>query len=121
MRFFRRNRNLAWLALFALSAQLALTFGHVHLHTVNHSADVASSAACSANTQSPCPAHDDGDDDAHCPLCWSIAMAGTLVVPAVPVVDLPPRGRIRVEPLLSVGSLWSAETVHFQARAPPLV
>jgi hypothetical protein len=118
MRFFRRNRRFAWLALFALTAQLALTFGHVHLPGVQHHADAIAQGSCGSQTQSPCPADNDADD--HCALCWTISIAGTLVVPAAPVVDLPPHERMRVEPLLSVGSLWGSETVHFQARAPPL-
>jgi hypothetical protein len=118
MRLFRRNRNLAWFALFALAAQLTLTFGHVHLQAAKHNADTAALASCVAKTQAPCPAQDDDED--HCALCWTISIAGTLVVPAAPVMDLPSRERLRVEPPLSVGSLWRNETAQFQARAPPL-
>jgi hypothetical protein len=118
MRFFRRHRSFIWLGLFALCTQLALSFGHVHLNAVKHYADAAASSACGAKTQSPCPAQDDDED--HCAICWTISIAGTLVVPAAPVVDLPPRERMRVEPLLAVRSLRGTETVHFQARAPPL-
>jgi hypothetical protein len=120
MQSFRRHQSFIWLALFALSAQLVLTFGHVHLHaTQNHQTDVATTGTCGPDAQSPCPKQSD-DDESHCPICQVISIAGTLVLPAPPAIDLRPQEPVSVEPPRSVGSLCGEETVQFQARAPPL-
>ena len=119
MQLLRRHQSLVWLALFALCAQLVLSFGHVHLHLAQHHADAATPGTCATHAQSPCPKPSD-DDDAHCAICWTLSIAGTLVLPAPPAIDIPSLEPFPVERPLSVGSLWGKETVHFQARGPPL-
>ncbi len=119
MRFFRRDRRFTWLALFALTAQLVLTFGHVHLHAFqHHQAAVAATGTCASHVQSSCPKH--SDDDANCPICNLISLAGTLVTPQPIAVDFPSLVSDVVAPQFSIGSFRRTETVHFQARAPPL-
>jgi len=120
MRFFRRDRRFVWLALFALTAQLVLTFGHIHLHAIqHHQAAVAAAGTCASHVQSPCPNH--SDDDAICPICNLITLAGTLVPPQPIAIDLPKLVSNVVAPQRSIGSFTRSETVHFQARAPPPV
>lgn len=119
MRFFRRDRRFVWLALFASTAQLVLTFGHVHLHAIeHHQAAVAAAGTCAFHVQSPCPKP--SDDDANCPICNVISLAGTLVPPQPIAIEFPKLVANVVAPRLSIGSFRHSETVHFQARAPPL-
>ena len=56
MRFFRRVQRFAWLALFALAAQLVLSFGHIHVHAQQaaHAAALVIPAAA-AETIEPQP------------------------------------------------------------------
>jgi hypothetical protein len=108
------------LALFALATQLVLSFGHVHLHEPH--APAASPVSCDAKTQAPsktpCPAHD--DDDEHCSICWTIAIAGSIVLAAPPVLEIPRVTVVSPRPPIVVGQLAEASTVKFQARGPPL-
>jgi hypothetical protein len=105
------------LALFALATQLVVSFGHVHLHEP-HAPAAASPASCDAKAPASCPAHDD-DDEQHCSICWTIAIAGSVVLSAPPVLDVP---RVAVAPPvvpIVIGQFRDNATVHFQARAPP--
>lgn len=143
MKWFRSNiRHGARLALFALLAQLALTFGHSHgfvraaplvqasqqqadSHTPDTaigqgSADQESADQVSADKQSPAgpdrehPGHD------NCAICAVIAMANTVVFATPPLLQLP-------EAVELLYRATDAEFVHlksagtaFQPRAPPL-
>ena len=109
------------LALFALATQLVLSFGHVHLHEP-HAPATAAPVSCDANAptpaNTPCPAHDD-DDEQHCSICWTIAIAGSIVVAAPPVLEVPRVTLVPPRPPITVGQLSDVSTVKFQARAPP--
>ena len=119
MRFFRQHRGSAWLAIFALSAQLALSFGHVHLHATKHGINAASLGACGIKTGSPCPAQ--RGDDALCAICWTISIAGAGVVPPPILIGLPLLEANLVVPPLSVTALRGSKIIQTRARAPPLV
>jgi hypothetical protein len=110
------------LALFALATQLVLSFGHVHLHGP-HAPAAASPASCDAKAPAPanssCPAHDD-DGEQHCSICWTISIAGSIVLAAPAVLQVPRVTLVAPRPPIIVGQLGDASTVKFQARGPPL-
>ena len=112
-----RREVFCQLALFALATQLVLSFGHVHLHEP-HTPAAVSPASCDGKASASCPAHDD-DDEQHCSICWTIAIAGSVVFSTPPVLEVP---RIAVAPPkapIVIGQFQDNATVHFQARAPP--
>jgi hypothetical protein len=118
MQVFRREQKLAWLALFALATQLVCSFGHVHAHSAQRVAHSALPASCVSGTHAGCPSHDN-DDEAHCSICWTISIAGSLVVPAPVALVVPMHEAQSVAPQPSKGTLGGNGSVCFQARAPP--
>lgn len=93
MKWFRANiRHGAKLALFALAVQLVLSFGHVHGGTV-HAAPLDSTIALSASDATQTPAAPDTDHHHRaadpCAICAVMAMAGTALFAAPPVLLLP--------------------------------
>jgi len=109
----------SWLALFALALQLALSFGHVHLH------DIGSTGVKVAGTQAPSapssPDHPAGDADDYCAICATIHLASTTFLPGL--VQLPVLFVARpVEHIDRVTTVFAApHRSFFQSRAPPLV
>ena len=118
MRFFRRDRRLAGLALFVLAAQLVLSFAHIHVHAAHRYASAATAGSCAVTTPH-CPSHN--DDDALCSICWTMSIAGSLVLPEPVALELPSFESDTLEAQPSVASFSGNETIQFQARAPPLV
>jgi hypothetical protein len=117
MRFFRQHRSSLWLAIFALAVQLTLSFGHIHAHAAKHG--LTSPPGTSALTvKSPCPTQN-GDDDAHCAICWSINIVGAAVVPPPILIGPPLRVANPLAPPLSTATLRGRERIHSRARAPP--
>src|SRR5436190_5974744 len=95
MSWFRlRSRLGAYLALFALAFQLAVSFAHVHL---DHTAPVSTGATALASAQpssdevnapsSPTGREDLADD--FCLICMLIHLAGALVPAETPPLPLP--------------------------------
>jgi hypothetical protein len=121
MRWFRlRARVTSWLALFALAAQLALSFGHVHADRfapaaiANHASTVPSDGAPVA------PAKPDGVADDFCAICALLHLAGTALPGAEPSLPLPVvLSQTRLE-LAATVALPASPHASFQARAPPL-
>jgi hypothetical protein len=105
------------LALAALALQLALSFGHIHAEDFAPASVQASSQAAHG---SGTPADPDGDDHHGCAICATIALLGTLVVPAPPVVALPPDRALIVAAEIQRQIPLAAPPRLFQARAPPL-
>ena len=109
----------AWLALFALALQLALSFGHVHPEDFA----VANSGIVTIGPHNSGTIDDDGDHHgpghADCTICAVIHLAGTLLLSPPPFVALP----------ATESHAWFAESTQydaphaprqpFQARAPP--
>jgi hypothetical protein len=125
MDWFRSRSKLgAYLALFALALQLALTFGHVHLdRAAPISADRFAVATADASNAAqvkptdPTDRHDRADD--HCAICTLIHLAGALVLaepPSLPLPDISVRGPS--EPPLAF-DFPSPQRPLFAARAPP--
>jgi len=126
MSWFRsRSRSGAYLALFALAFQLAVSFGHVHLE---HLTPLAAGASALADAQ---PAADDRNAasnpagrehpaDDYCPICTLIHLAGALVPAEMPSLPLPTVfGRLRLE-LAAEFDLKASHAALFRARAPPI-
>jgi hypothetical protein len=124
MRWFRSRLHLgSRLALFALAVQLALSFGHVHLH--NLVPDTTKPATLDSGTallSERAPSHNpDGSFDADCPICALIQLVATSTPSVAPVLPLP------TYPALTgpraPAELASASSLRFlfQARAPPSV
>ena len=126
MRWFRsRSRLGAYLALFALAFQLAVSFGHVHLERIAPLAAGASVLAGAQpsgddrNARSNPAGHEHPADD-HCPICTLIHLAGALVPAEMP--SLPPPagfGRLRLEAAAEF-DLTASHATLFRARAPPI-
>src|SRR5262249_56931100 len=97
MRWFRsRSRLGAYLALFALAFQLAVSFGHVHLKNIAPLAAGASALAgappSAADPHAPSnPAGREHPADDHCPICTLIPLPGALGPAQAPPVPPPPR------------------------------
>jgi len=124
MGWFRcRSRLGAYLALFALTFQLAVSFGHVH-HIALTSA-LASTLASEqppsdeANAPSSPAGHDDLADHL-CPICTLINLAGAIVPAETPPLPLPSIfGGLRLEAAVAF-DLIASQRALFQARAPPI-
>jgi hypothetical protein len=126
MLWFRsRSRLGAYLALFALAFQLAVSFGHVHLERVAPPSAGASalagappSAADLNGPSNPAGREDLADD--RCPICTLIHLAGALVPAEMPSLPLPAVfGRLRLEAAAEF-DLTASHAALFRARAPPI-
>jgi hypothetical protein len=115
MRWFRSHRRRgAWLALFALALQLALTFAHVHPLVV------ATAAALAQSQDGPAQPEPGGPASDPCAVCTLIQMAGTLVPASSPALALP----VAVDGQYLAISIDRPRATSpprlFQARAPPV-
>jgi hypothetical protein len=124
MAWFRyRSRLGAYLALFALAFQLAVSFGHVH--QIAPSLALASilaieqSPSDQANAPSSPVGHDDLADHL-CPICTLIHLAGAIVPAETPPLPLPSIfDGLRLEAAVAF-DLIASQRALFQARAPPI-
>jgi hypothetical protein len=124
MRWFRsRSRLGAYLALFALAFQLAVSFAHVHLERIApaSASSLASVQPSAEDLNSPSgPAGRGRLADDHCPICTLIHLAGALVPAEAPSLPLPGVfGRLRLE-LAAEFDLTASHAALFRARAPPI-
>jgi hypothetical protein len=126
MSWFRsRSRAGAYLALFALAFQLAISFGHVHLERVaplSAPANALASAQPSADDLSAPskPAGRQNLADDCCPICTLIHLAGALVPAEMPSLPVPTVfGRLRLEAAAEF-DLTASHAALFRARAPPI-
>src|SRR5262249_8557 len=125
MRWFRsRSRLGAYLALFALAFQLAVSFGHVHLERIAPSAGaraLAGTQPSAPDLNGPFnPAGREQPADDHCPICTLIHLAGALVPAETPSLPLPTIfSRLRLE-LTAEFDLTASHAALFRARAPPM-
>jgi len=126
MNWFRsRSRLGAYLALFALAFQLAVSFGHVHLERIAPpsagAGALAGAPAAAADLNAPAnPAGREDPADDHCPICTLIHLAGALVPAEMPALPLPcVFSRLRLE-LAAEFDLTASHAALFRARAPPI-
>ena len=113
------RRHGAVLALIAVALQIALAFGHVHLHGQNSRIAITHTAAL-AQTKSHGPAQIPTDNDDYCAVCASIFLASTALASAPPQLPLPAKFE-RVEHLFNVAAaLARRQHLAFRSRAPPV-
>ena len=125
MRWFRSRARLgSGLALFALVAQLTLSFGHLHADASARDLGVSAAAsnmqpsADQASTPSDRSGHQSIPDD-YCPSCAFIHLISGMVPAEVPPLPLRDHfGRLHLELAVELGSTAPRAT-PFQARAPP--
>ncbi len=120
MKWFRDNvRNGAKLALFALAVQLVLSLGHIHLDEVH-----AAPGDAAAVTQVQAPSTPDTDHDQHrvgvpCDICAVMAMAGTALFSAPPILLLPDATEIAYEAIKAEFDHLDCISGAPQPRGPP--
>lgn len=117
-----------YLALVALTLQLALSFGHIHRHDIAYSGLAHSGIGVVAGSQAltklkfskqlPSPL---ADGDEYCPICFSTLLLATSFIPDAPQhspsSDFKPIDRFFGRAFdLVIGS----DRAPFQSRAPPL-
>jgi len=122
MRWFRRNvRFGSWCALFALTIQLVLSFGHLHFASSAAVAALASAAAeplAAAPDDTPTPSKHSRVAD-YCTICASLHLAGLPTAEPPSVSTLQPASGERLKVIIEVrSSIYSG--LSFNARAPPL-
>src|ERR1700704_3309557 len=116
MRPLRRHCRFALLALLAFAAQIILSFGHMH---DGASPVHASAPPASCLLHEPCPPADPAEHHHFCPLCWALSAAGSFILPQPVLLDLPIASLQVPAPTAPARSASGAETLGFQARAPP--
>jgi hypothetical protein len=125
MGWFRSNQwKMAWFAVFALTCQLLLAFGHVHLGKSGGISDAFAVAVNIGNAPAdmPSPASQkkpSGLADVFCPVCASISLASTLVTPASPVVVPPISATLHLRWSVAAVDPASFDHLLFDARGPP--
>jgi hypothetical protein len=121
MHWVRAKRRIgAWVALFALSLQLVLSFGHVHVHKVALSGPALAGISTS-QVANGAPSDSDrrsGADD-YCAICATISLASTLLVPELSRLTLPIAHTHAWLPEFQVALAAGEPHLLFQARAPP--
>jgi len=125
MRWFRSRARLgSGLALFALVAQLTLSFGHLHADASARDLGVPAAAsnmqpsADQTRTPSDRSDHQSIPDD-YCPICALIHLACGMVPAEAPALPLRDHfGRLHLELAVELGST-ALRATPFQARAPP--
>jgi len=118
MRWIRRRQQCCgWLALFALTIQLVLSFGHVHGLPTGGPSVVA---AIAGTADTPQPAGGEQHDDDYCAICAVLAMlsgAQTATAPALPVLVALASDKITFAAETAPAAVtWTA----FRSRAPPI-
>lgn len=118
----RHKQRGAVLALIALALQIAIAFGHVHLHGVSGSSHAAMVKQIKlAHAPQQIPAQNRGGDDDYCVVCASIFLASSAFTPAPPQLP-PPAISKRVEHSFYLAQLPAEPTrLSFRSRAPPKV
>jgi hypothetical protein len=115
----KRQKLTAWLALIAVTLQLVLSFGHVHPHDKGTASNAAVATSEGRQPSLPTPVDGHDDDDAQCAICWSMALARSVLL-AQPQPILPPiqAGTAIAVPLAAAGLIYACPA-SFQARGPP--
>jgi DUF2946 family protein len=121
MGWFRsRARIGGWLALVALTLQLVLTFGHVHLDHAAPLAPASTLAAAGSSSDPVAPTAPDGAADDYCVICALVHLAGSLTLSDAPALPVP-IAFDRPRPPSAVSTELTASPFTLQrARAPPI-
>jgi len=123
LRWFRTNlQKGTWLALLALTINLALSFGHVHAIAKGTGSDrITLTASGVSQTGTPAQGHDnDGLADDLCPICMAAHAIGNAVASTPPSLPV----QFAIGQVVLEHAALPARTVlkraAFQSRAPPL-
>jgi hypothetical protein len=110
-----------WLALAAMSLQLVLSFGHIHLEKLASTSAVASVATANAPSSPQGPAqHPANEADDYCAICAAVHLASSSFLPDAPLLPVPFASRT-IEHFSYFNSTFvSPQRAAFQSRAPPL-
>ena len=127
MNWCRSNiRSGTWLALLALTLQMAVSFGHMHRHDLGLSPLIKAGQTQTLTDEAAAPADSDDQDhhsapDHYCPICASVALIGT-GAPSVAPVLVVPTSMVRFSPSEKPVYLQHPQfTLSFQARGPPSI
>jgi len=116
----RQRAGTAWVGLFALLLQLFMSFGHFHSRDFSAPRAVAGSAA-TVNQSSSGPEQSPSrlpDDD--CPICATMHLAASGLLPAPPVVASPAEfSQVLHQFYIERFSFGVPRNLLFQTRAPP--
>ena len=122
MRWVRTNRRWGtWLALAAMTLQLAISFGHIHLEKLASGSAVASVAASKTPSSGQNPnLHPANEADDYCAICANIHLASTSFLPNAPLLPVP----FASQTIEHFGDFTfiavPPQRAAFQSRAPPL-
>ena len=120
MQWFRANLKIAArLGLFALTLQIVLSFGHVHLGDLWHSTGGLSVAGKQSVPTDPLR-QPISDADEYCAICATIHLAATSLLPQAPQLSVPFAVQLVEHANLIPGTSLSPRRAAFQSRAPPL-
>jgi hypothetical protein len=122
MRWVRTNRRWStWLALAAMTLQLVLSFGHIHLEKLASGSAIASVAASKTPSSQQNPLqHPANEADDFCAICAAIHLASTSFLPDAPLLPVPFAARTMEHFGFSTFIFVSPQRAAFQSRAPPL-
>ena len=127
MNWVRSNsKSGAWFALFALTLQMAVSFGHMHRDDLGLPPAIKAGQALALTDATGAPAGPADEDhhpasDHYCPICASIALIGT-GAPAVAPVLIVPLSVVHFSPLETPADRLRPQiTLSFQARGPPII
>jgi hypothetical protein len=134
MRWFRSHRlKVVSLALFALTCQFVLAFGHVHLdRSAGNSSILAIAAAAGKSVAAPAgkvavadlptspgKKNPSGVADDFCAICASISLAAALVVPNAPTLLARISFFEELHWSFAAAQVRSIDHFHLNARGPP--
>jgi hypothetical protein len=123
MRWFRTHIGLgSRLALFALTVQLVLSFGHVHVGKIAPASSQGTLSLAQAPDRDggPGPKPHTGADDL-CAICATVSLLASSVLPTASSVLPPVAAEHRWLTEFASARISSSPFVLFQARAPPAV
>ncbi len=135
MRWFRSQKlKVASLALFALTCQFVLSFGHVHLNGFAGQASNWAIAAAAGKAvagapgnvtladlpTSPPQKNPSGLGEDFCAICASINLAGTLIAPIAPTLVPEISFYKELHWSFVATQAQSIDHIHFNARGPPV-
>jgi hypothetical protein len=118
MRGIGTNRRLgSWLGLAALTLQLILSFGHIHLGSIRGGSTTALNTQLPTSPPSPVQ-HPTNEVDDYCAICATIHLASFL--PHAPLLPVPFASGT-IEHFGNFAFIFvSPQRAAFQSRAPPL-
>lgn len=122
MKWFRAHiRNGAKLALFALAVQIVLSLGHIHLDDI-HAAPIGSTIQTAEAPSTPDTHHHQQHRvGVACDICAVMAMAGTALFSAPPILSLPDATEIAYAAIKAEFDHLDSVSGAPQPRGPPSI